>query len=107
MMRIISLCFFVLAAALTLSLQAAQVRSVSERVYSAGQATRGQDLYKAQCAECHGNGMEGVSGPPLVGEDFLANWSARPLTNLVDKIQKTMPFTSPGSLLNQIGRAHV
>jgi len=98
MMRIISLCFFVLAAALTLSVQAAQVRSVSERVYSAGQATRGQELYKAQCTECHGNAMEGVSGPPLVGEDFLANWSARPLTNLVDKIQKTMPFTSPGSL---------
>ena len=98
MMRIISLCFFVLAAALTLSVQAAQVRSISERVYSAGQATRGQELYKAQCTECHGNAMEGVSGPPLVGEDFLANWSARPLTNLVDKIQKTMPFTSPGSL---------
>src|SRR5947199_10629487 len=98
MMRIISLCFFVLAAALTLSVQAAQVRSISERVYSAGQATRGQELYKAQCTECHGNAMEGVSGPPLVGEDFLANWSARPLTNLVAKIQKTMPFTSPGSL---------
>src|SRR3989449_6898391 len=98
MMRIISLCFFVLAAALTLSVQAAQVRSVSERVYSAGQAARGQELYKSQCAECHGNAMEGVSGPPLVGDDFLGNWSARPLTNLVDKIQKTMPFTSPGSL---------
>src|SRR2546427_9380068 len=98
MMRIISLCSFVLAAALTLSLEAAQVRSVSERVYSAGQAARGQELYKSQCAECHGNAMEGVSGPPLVGDDFLANWGARPLTNLVDKIQKTMPFTSPGSL---------
>jgi len=97
-MRIVSFCFFVLAAAFTLSLQAAQVRSVSERVYSTGQAARGQDLYKAQCAECHGNAMEGVSGPPLVGDDFLGNWSARPLTNLVDKIQKTMPFTSPGSL---------
>src|SRR2546425_6891063 len=42
--------------------------------------------------------MEGTSGPPLAGTDFLANWSSRPLTNLVDKIQKTMPFNLPGSL---------
>ena len=45
--------------------------------------------------------MEGASGPPLVGEDFLSNWSARPLAGLVDKIQKTMPFTMPGSLSRQ------
>ena len=42
--------------------------------------------------------MEGTSGPPLVGDSFLANWSARTLANLVDKIQKTMPFNLPGSL---------
>jgi hypothetical protein len=42
--------------------------------------------------------MEGASGPPLVGEGFLSNWSAQPLTKLVDKIQKTMPFNLPGSL---------
>jgi len=67
-------------------------------VYSAGQAARGQQLYKAQCAECHGNGLEGTSGPPLVGNSFLSNWSAQPLANLVDKIQKTMPFNLPASL---------
>src|SRR5207245_2111841 len=81
--------------------EAGQVRSISDRVYSDAQASRGQGIYKSQCAECHGNAMEGVSGPPLVGDDFLANWSARPLTNLVDKIQKTMPFSSPGSLSRQ------
>jgi hypothetical protein len=42
--------------------------------------------------------MEGSSGPPLTGDAFLANWSARPLANLIDKIQKTMPFGTPGSL---------
>jgi hypothetical protein len=42
--------------------------------------------------------MEGAIGPPLVGESFLANWSARPLAEAVDKIQKTMPFEKPGSL---------
>jgi mono/diheme cytochrome c family protein len=51
--------------------------------------------------ECHGKTMEGTIGPPLAGESFLSNWSARPLANLVDKIQKTMPFNLPGSLSRQ------
>ena len=76
-------------------------RSVTEGVYSAGQATRGQQLYKAQCAECHGNALEGTVGSPLTGESFLANWSARMLGNLVDKTQKTMPFNLPGTLSRQ------
>src|SRR6185436_6557188 len=75
-----------------------QSRSVTEGVYSAAQASRGQTLYKAQCAGCHGNALEGTNGPPLVGGDFLANWSAKPLAGLVDKVEKTMPFTLPGSL---------
>jgi hypothetical protein len=45
--------------------------------------------------------MDGAIGPPLVGEIFLANWSARPLAEAVDKIQKTMPFEKPGSLSRQ------
>jgi mono/diheme cytochrome c family protein len=80
---------------------AAQMRSVTEGAYSAGQAARGQQLYQGQCAECHGNAMEGASGPPLAGESFLSNWSARPLADLVDKIQKTMPFNLPASLSRQ------
>ena len=98
MMRLIPFVPFVLIAVASLGVEAGQVRSISDRVYSDAQASRGQDIYKSQCAECHGNAMEGLSGPPLVGDEFLANWSVRPLTNLVDKIQKTMPFTSPGSL---------
>jgi mono/diheme cytochrome c family protein len=81
--------------------QAGQSKSVTEGVYSAGQAARGAQLYKAQCAECHGTALEGSSGPPLVGESFLSNWSARPLAGLVDKIQKTMPFNQAGTLSRQ------
>jgi mono/diheme cytochrome c family protein len=80
---------------------AAQSRSVAEGVYSGAQASRGQQIYQAQCAECHGNSLDGGSGPPLVGESFLSNWSARSLTTLVDKIQKTMPFSLAGSLSRQ------
>lgn len=85
--------------ALVLTAQAP--RSVADRVYSSPQAARGQQLYKAQCAECHGNAMEGTSGPPLAGDSFLSNWSAQTLANLVDKIQKTMPFNRAGTLSRQ------
>jgi len=89
---------YALAGLLSLTGNAGQPRSVTDGVYSAAQATRGRQIYQVQCAECHGNTMEGASGPPLAGENFLSNWSARPLSTLVDKVQKTMPFNQPGSL---------
>ncbi len=45
--------------------------------------------------------MEGAVGPPLAGQVFMANWSEHPLADVVDKIQKTMPFEKPGSLSRQ------
>ena len=90
-----------LVAVLSLTVYAQQRRSITDGVYSAGQAGRGQEIYKAQCAECHGAAMEGTIGSPLVGNDFLSNWSARPLTDIVDKIQKTMPFNRAGTLSRQ------
>ena len=94
-------CAYALVGAFSLTGHAGQLRSVTEGVYSTGQAARGQQIYQAQCAECHGTAMEGATGPPLVGEDFLSNWSARPLASLVDKIQKTMPFSLPATLSRQ------
>jgi mono/diheme cytochrome c family protein len=76
-------------------------RSVASGVYSASQASRGGVLYTSKCGDCHGKAMDGLIGPPLVGDGFLANWSARPLADLVDRIQRTMPFEQPGSLSRQ------
>ena len=90
-----TLCGYALLGAFSLT---GQTRSITVGVYSVGQAARGQQLYKAQCVACHGIAMEGASGPPVAGDSFLSNWSARSLANLVDKIQKTMPFNLPGSL---------
>ena len=101
MKRTVMICACVFAGALWLNVQAQQAQSVSDGVYSAAQATRGQAIYKAQCAECHGNALEGTVGSPLAGDAFLSEWSARPLSALVDKIQKTMPFSAPGSLSRQ------
>jgi mono/diheme cytochrome c family protein len=100
-MRFVPLCVFALAGAISLNSYAGQLRSITERVYSTAQAARGRQIYQTQCAGCHGDAQEGTSGPPLIGEAFLANWSARPLADVVDKIQKTMPFSQPGTLSRQ------
>jgi mono/diheme cytochrome c family protein len=98
MIRIALLSGLILSIALS---SEGQARSITERVYSEAQAMRGREIYKPQCAGCHGDVMQGTIGPPLAGDSFLANWSARPLASLVDKIQKTMPFNTPGSLSRQ------
>jgi len=66
-------------------------RSVGDGVFTEQQAVRGQMAYRARCASCHGNNLTGRAGPPLAGDDFLIEWSGRPLLDLVNKIRRTMP----------------
>jgi len=73
-------------------------RTVAEGVYTDAQAARGQATYAAQCAACHGATLGGGLAPPLAGAGFLRAWDTRSLIDLVDKIQQTMPATSPGTL---------
>jgi mono/diheme cytochrome c family protein len=93
-----AVCAWIMVGWFSIAGDARQVRSVAAGVYSAAQATRAQALYKDQCASCHGAAGEGTIGPPVAGDIFLTAWSGRPVAELVDKIQKTMPFNLPGSL---------
>ena len=87
---------------ISLTVSAGQLRSITDGVYSSQQAERGRAVYQAQCESCHGDALQGAGvGPPLIGDVFMSNWSARPLSDVVDKIQKTMPFYMPGSLSRQ------
>ena len=94
-------CVGALAGALVLTGHAAQPQSVTEGVYSDEQAARGQQVYQAQCAICHGDALEGTVGPPLAGDGFLSIWGARPVLDLVDKIHNTMPLEAPAPLSRQ------
>jgi mono/diheme cytochrome c family protein len=87
--------------AFTATGHARQARAVSDGVYSADQARRGQQIYQEQCETCHGRMLEGSVGPMLAGEGFLSTWGGRSLLELVDKIHQTMPLQSPGSLSRQ------
>src|SRR5262245_51329544 len=77
---------------------AGQATTVASGVYSAAQAARGKTLYEAQCLPCHGEMLEGVVGPPLTGADFMMNWGGHPVSDVVQKIQGTMPQQAPGTL---------
>jgi mono/diheme cytochrome c family protein len=90
-------CICALVGAVSLAVHG-QARTVTDRVYTDAQATRGQQIYEKQCLACHGSALDGGVGPPLAGDGFLAAWSARSLTDLVDKIEKTMPPQQSGSI---------
>src|ERR671911_596045 len=88
----LALCAWILVGLFSIASDARQMRPLTAGVYSAAQAARGQALYTQECASCHGEVMEGTIGPAMAGSLFLETWSARPLSELVEKIHKTMPF---------------
>jgi cytochrome c len=77
-----------------------------------GTATRGQEVYAAQCAVCHGPKLEGAVGDKLIGGrgSLVATAGNPPVktlesywpyaTTLFDYIKRAMPFDKPGSLSN-------
>jgi mono/diheme cytochrome c family protein len=85
---------------LSVRVQAQQARRVADGVYTGPQAARGEALYKNRCTNCHGAALAGAQAPPLAGEDFLRVW-AGPVSDLVNKIQNTMPANDPGKLTRQ------
>src|SRR5262252_3038329 len=86
------------AGAFTVPAAAQALKTARDRVYSDAQAGRGRTIFSAQCASCHGQTLQGDAAPPLVGDDFLADWGSQPLSELVNKIQRTMPADKPGKL---------
>ncbi len=74
-------------------------RSVSDGVYSAGQAERGRVLYLARCAGCHGDDLRGQGfAPGLAGSEFLSLWKGQTVRDLYSRTRTTMPEDMPGSL---------
>lgn len=80
------------------ALYAQPARTASDRVYTDAQAARGRSLYGQKCATCHGEMLEGKTGPPLTGSEFLGIWGTQTLSDLASKIRNTMPADDPGKL---------
>jgi cytochrome c len=90
-------------------IQAQAPQSVWDGAYTQLQAQRGEAKYQQQCAVCHGDALEGDAQtergkqlnrvlPPLSGDVFKGNWNGRPLSDLFDKVSKTMPRDDPGKV---------
>ncbi len=69
---------------------ASGAKTTKGRVYSATQATRGEQTYMSTCVSCH---------PPSTykGAVFL-NWQGRTLGELLEFLTEKMPKNEPGSL---------
>jgi mono/diheme cytochrome c family protein len=70
---------------------AAPLTSTMTGVYSAAQATRGEETYMAICVACHPRGTYTTAA-------FRTAWNGRPLSDLFDLVREKMPKTDPGSL---------
>lgn len=98
--------FMVAAGAVVLgvfTLSAQETKSQWDGIYTADQAKRGQAVYGEKCAYCHAKNLVGYidpdnPAPSLAGDNFAANWDKQPLSNIYDKIAKSMPQDQPGSL---------
>jgi mono/diheme cytochrome c family protein len=88
----------VILGSLAPAMRAQQTRTPNDRVYSDAQAARGRTLYRAKCATCHGDALDGKTAPPLTGSAFLGVWGARSLSDLAGKVRNTMPADDPGKL---------
>ena len=59
--------------------------------FTAGQATRGQQVFTTICSACHGRNE-------FTGPIFALTWKADPVGNLFEHISTAMPQDRPGSL---------
>jgi len=71
--------------------QSDTTRSTRAGVYTAGQATRGREVYQLSCMSCH-------TPASHAGPIFAAKWEGRLLWELFRYVSDAMPKSEPGSL---------
>ena len=67
--------------------------------YTREQALQGKVVYIQHCIGCHGDKLDnGMFASPLIGEAFYRKWGGRSTSELLARMQSTMPAGAPGSL---------
>ena len=88
-----------LCAAFATGLAAQEGQSTRSGVYTDEQAARGERVYNANCAVCHGDNLGGNEmGPELAGSSFVGFWAGLSLGDLFMVMSVSMPQDNPGSL---------
>jgi len=71
-----------------------RVVTTASGVYTAAQASKGEQVYMTSCVSCHPAGT-------YAAPSFREKWNGAPLARLFDLVTGTMPKTEPGSLETQ------
>lgn len=89
-----------LGAALSLSPAPAIAQtSAGQASFTAEQVRSGEGVYRTSCAACHLPTLRGTfEAPELAGPNFRTAWGARPIAELLEYTQRTMPLGAPRSL---------
>lgn len=73
----------------------------SAGLFTEAQAQRGQSLYAAKCASCHGASLEGGSASALSGSKFAVKWTGKSVDDLYFITRTQMPYGAGGTLSNK------
>jgi mono/diheme cytochrome c family protein len=94
---------FVLPVAFAALAYAAESRSIWDGVYTAEQVARGKQSYLAQCADCHGEELQGIKkASPLKGPEFFKAWKNKSVHKLIDQTRRTMPPDEPNTFTREL-----
>ena len=66
-------------------------RSSTSGVFTAAQASQGEENYAMMCTGCH-------TAAAHMGDVFVSNWAGRPVSEFYGFISSAMPKNEPGSL---------
>jgi cytochrome c5 len=78
--------------------QAQNLKTTLDGVYSNTQAARGEALYRANCARCHGDELQGRVDPSLKGDAFIDRWREDALNSLYTHARTRMPPRLAGAV---------
>ena len=67
-------------------------------LYTTAQAKDGEQKFAENCAQCHGDNLEGMAGPALKGPNFASEKAAFKVGDIFKIVSENMPATQPGSL---------
>ena len=80
----------------------AQGKTTNDSVFTDEQATRGEDAYQQECAQCHLDDLLGDGiAPSLFGAPFSFRWSELSVADMLVASRTTMPQGAPASLSPQ------
>lgn len=81
--------------------------SIWSGVYTAAQGKRGEEVYSAGCAQCHGSRLNGAGhsdqppSPAIAREGFLRKWTGQSVAELFVVVRSRMPSDNPGIFTDQ------